>query len=238
MARLTNAQMEALLLYDDWPLKHEGPGDLDEGEGLGGLLTHVTKEQESNYAKGGPNSEEQEDRRHALEHGGPRHAFPALVEIDALAAELQDLEHKGHLPMYKDWQDDIQQAEHVFLDTPDDLPMWLERMRIKQLSEDDKRLRVVELADSLVRNCIVAVAPQTWKDAGDIEQDPNRDASLEELLVLRLGFIFMAYRIDFWYHPRTSSSLSGRSLRTELSEVDDCMNVAGTGSRSRCCASC
>ena len=212
LARLTSAQMEALLLYDDWPLKHEGPGDLDESEGLGGLLKHVEKEYERNDDKGGEESEDHADRRHALAPGGPRHEFPALVELDMLASELQDLESKGHLLWYKDWKDDVQQAEHVFLETPDDLPKWLDRMRTKQLSEDEKRLRIVELADSLVRDCIVAVAPQTWKIAADIEEDPNRDPSAEELLVLRLGFIFMAYRIDFWCHSRSSCSLSGKSL--------------------------
>ena len=44
LPRLSNAQMNALLLYDDWPEKHEGPGDLDEGEGLGGLFKHISKE--------------------------------------------------------------------------------------------------------------------------------------------------------------------------------------------------
>ena len=36
--RLSNKQLNALLLYDDWPGKHMGPGDVEEGEGLGGLF--------------------------------------------------------------------------------------------------------------------------------------------------------------------------------------------------------
>jgi hypothetical protein len=207
LARFTHAQMEALLLFDDWPQKHQGPGDLGENEGLGGLLAHVEKEQQGKNDTGGQESEDHADRRYALAPGGPRNEFPALVELDTLAVELQNLENDHRLPWYKDWKDDIGHAERVFLDNPERLPAWLERMRIKQLPEEDKRLRVIALADGLVKGGIVAVAPQTWKVAGEIEQNPDKDPSQEELLVLRLGFVFMAYRIDFWYHPRSSCSL-------------------------------
>ena len=108
----------------------------------------------------------------------------------------------------------------------------------------------VELAETLVKNAIIAVPPQTWNidlaDAQDpglrisqvivlqlfhslltltsidlyctnthkyshpsthtyththvsVSAGPDRDPSDEELLVFRLGFIFLAYRIDYWW---------------------------------------
>ena len=32
-----------------------------------------------------------------------------------------------------------------------------------------------------------------------VSAGPDRDPSDEELLVFRLGFIFLAYRIDYWW---------------------------------------
>jgi len=69
----------------------------------------------------------------------------------------------------------------------------------KQLSESEKRVKVVELAETLVKDAIIAVPPQTWRvDMADA-QDTSKEATREELLFFRLGFIFMAYRVDFWY---------------------------------------
>ena len=78
LSRLTEPQMVALLLYDDWPSKHEGPSDVGENEGLGGLMEHVKKDTKAVEAEDdeGGESEEHADRRHALTPGGPRNEFP------------------------------------------------------------------------------------------------------------------------------------------------------------------
>lgn len=56
----------------------------------------------------------------------------------------------------------------------------------------------VELAERLVKEAVIAVPPQTWNvDLADA-QDEGHEPTDEELLVFRLGFIFLAYRIDFW----------------------------------------
>ena len=145
--RLTEKQMDALLLYDDWPQKHEGPSDVGESEGLGGLMEHVKKDhkviEEDGDASDTEESEEHADRRHALSPGGPRDEFPLLVELDVLAAEIQELEKIGGLTGYSDWRDDVKQAENIFLETPDDLPAWLDRMRTKKLSKPVKYQKVV-----------------------------------------------------------------------------------------------
>jgi len=200
LARLSNAQMNALLLYDDWPEKHEGPGDLDEMDGLGGLFEHVAKDHvEKQEVEQGEETEEHAERRHAVAPGGPRHDYPELLELDALVAELQDLDKKGELWWYPEWEADKNEAERVFVETPDELSAWLDRMRIKQLSESEKRIKVVELAERLVNDAIIAVPPQTWKVDLVDAQDTSKEATQEELLFFRLGFIFMAYRVDFWY---------------------------------------
>jgi hypothetical protein len=59
--------MEALLLFDDWPKKHEGPGDVGENEGLGGLVSLVKKDQVETAETGQVGeSPEHADRRYAL----------------------------------------------------------------------------------------------------------------------------------------------------------------------------
>ena len=210
LARLSNAQMNALLLYDDWPEKHEGPSDLDEMDGLGGLFDHVAKEHvKKQEVEQGEETEEHAERRHAVAPGGPRHDYPELLELDALVAELQDLDKNGELWWYPEWEADKNEAERVFVETPDELSAWLDRMRIKQLSESEKRIKVVELAERLVNDAIIAVPPQTWKVDLVDAQDTSKEATQEELLFFRLGFIFMAYRVDFWYWEAIEVCLDG-----------------------------
>jgi hypothetical protein len=144
LSRLTEKQMAALLLYDDWPQRHEGPSDVGGSEGLGGLMEHVKKDYKVvEEEEEGEESEEHADRRHALSPNGPRSEFPLLVELDALAAEIQELEKKGELTGYPEWRDDVKQAENIFLEQPDELPTWLDRMRTKRLSKTMKYHKVV-----------------------------------------------------------------------------------------------
>ena len=179
LARLSNAQMNALLLYDDWPEKHEGPGDLDEMDGLGGLFNHVAKDHVEKELEEAEETEEHADRRYAVSPGGPRHEYPELLELDALVAELQELYKRGEMWWYPEWEADKNEAERVFVENPDELADWLIRMRIKQLSESEKRVKVVELAETLVKDAIIAVPPQTWRvDMADA-QDTSKEASHE-----------------------------------------------------------
>lgn len=58
----------------------------------------------------------------------------------------------------------------------------------------------VELAETLIKNAIIAVPPQTWNiNLADAQDPQERDPSEEELLVFRLGFNFLAYRVDYWW---------------------------------------
>ena len=100
-------------------------------------------------------SHERVDRRHSLlDRDDPR-----VAEIDALVAELNEQHTKTGIPAYPTWKEDAKEAERIFLETPDELPAWLERMRIKNLSKREKRERVLQLAAQLVQDDIVAIPP-------------------------------------------------------------------------------
>ena len=204
--------MTALLLYDDWPQRHEGPGDVGESEGLGGLMNHVRKDHATiEEEDGGEENEDHADRRHALSPDGPRHEFPELVELDALVEDIKKRQSEGMLTGYEDWEHDRVQAEHIFLETPEELPSWLDRMRIKRLSKSEKHPRVVDLAERLVKEAIIAVPPQTWGVDLSFAQDPEHVPTKEEQLVFRLGFVFLAYRVDVWWWESVEvSPLPGR----------------------------
>jgi hypothetical protein len=214
---LTVKQMEALLLFDDWPTKHEGPGDVGENEGLGGLVSLVrnARKDQVETAETGQvgESPEHADRRYALEDRDD----PRVAEIDALVAELS--EHA-----YPTWREDVKMAERIFLEAPDELPAWLERMRIKNLSKKVKLEQVLQLSERLTDASIIAIPPQHWNQAeqaskSDVETKspdegggaecppaPRQELTEEEAaarkesaILRRLGFIFIAYRANYWW---------------------------------------
>ena len=167
-------------------------------------------------------SEERADRRYALlDRDDPR-----VAEIDALVAELNEQHTKTGIPAYPTWKEDAEEAERIFLETPHELPAWLERMRIKNLSKREKRERVLQLAARLVREDIIAIPPQQWRS--DVEEasavkvemkTPEEDRTsaeappaprqeltedeaavhAESAMLRRLGFIFIAYRVEYWW---------------------------------------
>jgi len=166
-------------------------------------------------------SEERADRRYALlDRDDPR-----VAEIDALVAELNEQHAKTGIPAYPTWKEDAKEAERIFLETPDELPAWLKRMRIKNLSKREKRQRVLQLAAQLVTDDIIAIPPQQW--CSDVEEasavqvetkTPEEDRSAEappaprqeltedeaavhaeSAMLRRLGFIFIAYRVEYWW---------------------------------------
>ncbi len=306
LRHLSEKQMEALLLYDDWPVRHAGPSDKPEND-LGGLLSLVAKDvkgtgpvltfelldtkgsgeiTKAEYNKGfdlinqnksgfitesefskvssvwieavklldkdgdgkisrsewnagfalfdkdgdgkitkdefylvsesTQDQEEDADRRNALQD----RVDPLVAEIDALIDELEK-----HPYPYLTWKEDVKKAEHIFLRKPEQLPAWLARMRIKNLSKREKRERVQALANKLVRDAIIAIPPGQWtsevqeaseivvetkdpEEGGGAESPPGpkkevtedeEEAQKESAILRRLGFIFIAYRIEYWW---------------------------------------
>jgi len=139
-----------------------------------------------------------------------------LVELDELVAEIQELDKAGELTGYPEWREDVKQAENLFLETPDEVPEWLERMRTKRLSKQMKSVKVIELAEKLVKDATIAVPPQTWNIDLQSSQDADKEPTDEELLVFRLGFIFLAYRIDYWYELACLARVAVRFLSFSL----------------------
>ena len=130
--------------------------DAGENEGLGGLVAVVEKDVTVKQTKTeeGDESQEHLDRRYALlDRDDPR-----LAELDAMVAEVKEHAPDGTYP-YATWREDVQMAEHIFLETPDELPAWLDRMRIKNMSKERKLERVLELAEQLVKDAIIAIPP-------------------------------------------------------------------------------
>ena len=196
-----------------------------ENEGLGGLITVVQADVRNIKAEEGEESQEHENRRHALLHRDD----PRVAEIDVIVAELNEEHAKGGTHAYPTWREDAKKAEHIFLETPDELPAWLERMRIKRLSKQEKRERVIKLAEKLVKNAIIAIPPEQWRihanpassnvhETRTLEEGggavsppaPTQELTAEEVEALkeahdenailqRLGFIFIAYRVDYWW---------------------------------------
>ena len=115
----------------------------------------VEKDVRQTKTEEGDESQEHIDRRYALlDRDDPR-----LAELDAYVAEVKQNAPDGTYP-YATWREDVQMAEHIFLDTPDELPAWLDRMRIKNMSKETKLERVLELAEQLVKDAIIAIPPE------------------------------------------------------------------------------
>ena len=67
------------------------------------------------------------------------------------------------------------------------------------MSAQEKYLAVQTLAAKLKADHIIASPPQVWKRGEYINKDPEKIPTNAENLVNRMGFVFMAYRIDMWW---------------------------------------
>jgi hypothetical protein len=137
----------------------------------------------------------------------------ALLQRDDLCvAEIDDL---------------VAELKKQDLETPEKLAALLKSLRIKTLNKEEKRKRVIELAEKLVKDAIIAIPPQQWqihkkkassnvetrtlKEGGGAvspsapaqqltaEEVEAKEARHENDILHRLGFIFIAYRVDYWW---------------------------------------
>ena len=143
----------------------------DENDAVGGLVSVFKKD-----LKLTKNKEEEEEKHRQYRK-----------ELDALVAKLKEQDTpaggselrqaptgslvartsssdrtKGGTRAYPTWREDAKKAERIFVERPDELPAWLERMRIKNLSKKEKFERVLQLADRLSKDGIIAVPLQRW----------------------------------------------------------------------------
>ena len=105
---------------------------------------------------------------------------------------------QGELLDYPNWKDDAERAEKIYLELPSELESWFQRMQIMLLSKQAKFDKVVEKSEELFANSIIAVPPQTWQTTA-ANDNPHKEPTEEEQIFFRLGFIFIAYRVDFWW---------------------------------------
>ena len=94
-----------------------------------------------------------------------------------------------------EWHNDIEEAEEIFLEAPDDLESWLRRMNIMKLSDQVKMQLVIEKSEQLIRDGIIAVPPQVWSIT-NTDDGEEHEPSDEDKILYRLGFIFIAYRCN------------------------------------------
>lgn len=199
---VTDRQLNALLLYE-WPSKEASVSDIDSEGGLGGFIAQMHKEQSILMADTKVQEEktqqDREDRRSQIEAGN--RSDPLLVTLDEIAQELRELQKQtGRLDHYHDWAIDLIEAENRYIENPDALELCIARIRVKQLTYEQKQERVAELAHTLCQKGVTAVPPQIWNEILKNSDDLPSD---EEKIVRRLGFVFKAYRVEYWWWETT-----------------------------------
>ena len=109
-----------------------------------------TLKRDENYEN---NLEEQATRELALAPEGDR-SDPELVKIDAAATEMEERERSGHMSHFyaSQWRADIKKAQALYVESPAEVDAFLEKMSIKELPKDQKRMRVIKLARQLFRD--------------------------------------------------------------------------------------
>jgi hypothetical protein len=202
---LSDTQLTALLAFDNWPSASSGPGDIGENEGIGGLLAIANKAD----GRGEDDSvEERVKREQNIQADGDR-SDPELVQIDLFKEEMEkrdaadcDVETPGASIL-----NDVKEAERLYVQDPTMVDACLERMRLKYLSTESKRAEIAKLAHKLVRDRVTSIPQQVWhcppsetqnaenKDSLDADTEPPKD----QQIINRFGFLFIAYRLDFWW---------------------------------------
>jgi len=91
---------------------------------------------------------------------------------------------------------DMQRAETMYIEDPNKMERLLQTMKIKILCISDKHKKLTELSRRLVKDQIIAIPLQVWHTANPIKG--KTDLPPEEIINFRLGFIFQAYRVQFW----------------------------------------
>ena len=210
--QLTDKQMEALVLYDGWPKVRDGvPVDIGESEGLGGLLKVVQRDIEQvKQTEVDDRNKEKAQRRERVAPGGDR-SDASLQALDAIMAEIEGRRNEADEDEGSFWKTAAQKAEQIYVEDPERMESFLREMQIKSLSSNEKLECVKKLASNMVRKGITSVPPLGWNSTFDRNTTSSQDDSPESLLVNRLGFIFLAYRVEFWWWEslvRTASPLS------------------------------
>ena len=187
--------------------------------GLGGLLEQMKSEAKGIAAEDDKteqeNRDEVEERRRHIEEGD--RSDPHLIELDQLAAELEELESKDLLKeatFHPDWRTELGEGEEMYVTSPADSEIFFKRMNVRKLPRSQRREKLKELADQLLKDRITAVPRQVWVKKDYEDSDICREPTPEEQILNRLGFIFLAYRVDYWWWE--SVEMTRKFLMTTL----------------------
>ena len=172
-------------------------GDLEDRAGFGGLVEIVKTFKHDEIYENDP--EEQDTRQLALVPGSDR-SDPELVKIDAAATEMEEREQSGHMSQFytSQWRADIKKAEALYVESPAEVDAFLEKMSIKELPKDQKRMRVIQLARRLIRDDIIVIPPQIWHSTKCTTGNGGEDMELPEdqRIMNRFGFLFISCEIS------------------------------------------
>jgi hypothetical protein len=181
--------------------------------GLGNFLEQIKSEMEA--VEEGEHKHNVDERRQHIEEGD--RSDPHLIELDQLAAELEELEERGLLNesnFQPDWRTELGEGEEIYVNSPAGSEIFFKRMNIRKLTQSQRRDRLKDLADQLLKDRITAVPPQVWVLKDVDNSDPDRETDAEEMILSRLGFIFLAYRVDYWWWE--SVEMTRKFLMTTL----------------------
>ena len=115
----------------------------------------INEEAEDSYRQ------ELEERMLQIEEGD--RSNPKVVELDTLAAELEERERHGLLAeaiFHPDWRTELGEGEEIFVKHPDGMEHFLKKMRIRMLMKSERAEKVRDLADKLLQDRIIAIPLQ------------------------------------------------------------------------------
>ena len=198
--------MDALLLHK-WPNKHvQSIGAVESG--LGAVLDKYNFDRAKEDAPAADDDEvakkEEELRRserdERKQNADGARTDAALRRIDAIAVKFETAEDNGTLgPAFARWRSDLAGIEELYILNPNDAEERIANLRVMMMSLEEKTQDIEKLAAKLQQDHVTAIPPQVWKREEALGDDPEREPSHAETLINRLGFVFMAYRVDLWW---------------------------------------
>jgi hypothetical protein len=106
-------------------------------------------------------SEELEVRMLQIDQGD--RSDPKLVELDTIAAELEERERQGLLAeahFDPDWRTELGVGEEIFVKNPDGMEHFCKKMRTRMLLKSERSENIRHLADKLLQERVIAVPLQ------------------------------------------------------------------------------
>ena len=218
---LTDLQMETLLLYK-WPEAHEA-AHIEDGEGLDGLAQIVEiHDEEKAQSKADGLSEEMrdaiEDRRANVSVDGMLQPNfdrqeQQLVALADLTTSLKSLEKNRQLSSWyqaHDWRQEIREALTIYVEdtdgrTPQEpnapsqkLETKLREIQVRTMPSNQKLEVLFRRGATLIKDGITAIPPLIWVKHNS-EGDSDNELPEDDKIINRLGFLFISYRVEFWY---------------------------------------